>query len=263
MARKSIKFIQNLKNIKKITCLTAYSSSIAKILDRNVDIILVGDSLGTEIYGMPNTQNVTLDMMLNHGKAVVNSTKNSFTVVDMPYKTYENKKEALLNAKKILKFTKCQSIKLETNFQTIEIVRYLKKNKINVISHIGVTPQKYKNFKQIRSVGNNETEKKKLLELAIELEKAGSSIIVLECVKEKIAREISNKLKIPTIGIGASLHCDGQILVIDDILNKEGIKKIPRFVKSYSNINKIIEKSVQNYCKDVIQKKFPKLKNTY
>jgi len=219
VVRKSIKELTKQKNIKKIIVLTAYTSSISKIIDEYVDIILVGDSLGTAIYGMNNTQGVSLDMMMNHGRAVVKESKNAFTIVDMPYNTYKNKKEALINAKKILKFTKCQSIKLETSYKTIEIVKHLVKNNIKVISHIGVTPQNYKNFNKIRSVGKSDKEKLNIVNLAILLEKAGTSMIVLECMKEKLATEITKKIKIPTIGIGASVKCDGQVLVINDILN--------------------------------------------
>lgn len=263
MVRKSIKYIQNLKNKKKFTCLTAYSSSIAKILDKHVDIILVGDSVGTVIYGMKNTQSVTLDMMCNHGKAVFNSTNNAFVIIDMPFKTYKNKKEALINSKKILKVTKCNAVKLETDFKHIEIIKHLKKNNINVISHIGVTPQKYKSFKNIKSVGKTNYEKKNLINLAVKLEKAGSSMIVLECVNEKLAKEISIKLKIPTIGIGASAYCDGQVLVINDVINLSNSNTMPKFVKSYSDISLIIEKSVKKFCNEVTNKKFPKKKHTY
>jgi len=263
MKRKSIIFLQKLKNIRKITCLTAYTKSIAKIIDNHVDIILIGDSLGTVIYGLKNTQGVTLDMMMNHGKAVFNSSKKAFTIIDMPFNTYRNKKEALINARKLLNYTKCQSVKVEVNLQTLDIVKHLKKNKITVISHIGVTPQKFKDFKKIRYVGQNKKEKDDLLNLAIKLENAGSSMIVLECIKESIAKEITKKLNIPTIGIGASLKCDGQVLVTNDILNTENLKKTPRFVKSYININKLIEIAVKKFSKEVINKKFPKIKNTY
>jgi len=263
MKRKSIKLIQNLKNLKKITCLTAYTTSIAKIIDNYVDVILIGDSVGTAIYGMSNTQDVTIDMMISHGRAVVNSSQKAFTVIDMPYKTYKNKKEALANAKKLIKSTKCQSVKLEADYKTLEIIEHLKKNNIEVISHIGVTPQKFKDFRKIRSVGKSSEEEEMITNLALRLEKAGSSMIVLECMKEKLAMNITRKLKIPTIGIGASAECDGQILVINDILNTENLNNKPRFIKSYTNLQNIIEKAVRNYSKDIENKKFPKAKNTY
>ena len=263
MSRKSISFIKKLKNLKKIICLTAYSKSIAQIIDNYVDVILVGDSVGTAIYGMKNTQGVTLEMMMNHGKAVYNSTAKAYTVIDMPYNSYNNKKVALINARKLLKFTKCQSIKIENDHENLEITKHLVKNKITVVSHIGVTPQKYKNFNKIRSVGKNKKEKENILKLAKNLESIGSSMIVLECVKESLASEITKKLNIPTIGIGASPKCDGQILVTNDILNTENLKNQPRFIKEYININKIIEKAVKKFSEEIVKKKFPKIKNTY
>ena len=263
MPRKNINFIQSQKKIKKITCLTAYTTSIAKIIDKHVDMILIGDSLGTAIYGMKNTQGVTLQMMMNHGRAVFNSSKNAFTIIDMPYNTYRNKKEALINAKSLLKFTKCQSVKLEIDITNTDIVEHLVKNKINVVSHIGITPQKLKNFKKIRSFGKNKIEINRILKLALKLEGLGSTIIFLECVKETLAKKISHSLKIPTIGIGASIDCDGQVLVTNDILNIESVEKKPRFIKSYLKLDKIIDKVIINFCKDVVSKKFPKKKNTY
>ena len=263
MPRTSLKSILKKKKKRKIICLTAYTTSIAKIIDNHVDIILVGDSLGTAIYGMKNTQSVTLDMMMRHGKAVYDSSKNAYIIIDMPFQTYRNKREALSNAKKLLSFSKCQSVKLETDYKNLDIIKHLHKNGITVISHIGVTPQKFKDFNKIRSVGVNNKEKNNLLNLAKKLEKAGSSMIVLECMKENIAKKITNNLKIPTIGIGASLKCDGQVLVINDILNTKDLNKQPRFVKSYININRIIAKAVKNYSDEVKNKKFPKIKNTY
>ena len=263
MKRKTVKFIQKQKYKKKLTCLTAYTTSISKIIDNHVDMILIDDSVGTVIYGMHNTQNVTLEMMMNHGKTVSNSTKKAFTIIDMPYNSFKNKKQALENAQKLLKYTKCQAVKIEADNATVETIKYLSDNKINVVSHIGVTPQKYKDFKKIRSVGNTLKEKNQITRLAIDLEKAGSICIFLECIKEGLAKTITQKLKIPTIGIGASVSCDGQVLVINDILMLGNVKNMPRFVKTYANIYKEIEKSVKQYVNDVENKNFPKIKNTY
>ena len=263
MKRTSLKSIQNKKNKKKITCLTAYTASISKIIDKHVDVILVGDSLGTTIYGMKNTQSVTLDMMMRHGRAVFNSSKKAYTIVDMPFKSYKNKKEALINSKKLLSFTKCQSVKLETDESNIDIVKHLVTNGIKVVSHIGVTPQKYKNFKTIRSVGKTTFEKKRIFNLAMNLEKVGSSLIVLECISEKLAKKISLSLKIPTIGIGASADCDGQVLVINDILETTYLLNKPKFIKSYTKLHIIIENAVTKFCAEVVKNKFPKKKHTY
>ena len=190
MSRISIKKIKKYKNKKKITCLTAYSSSITKIIDKYVDVILIGDSLGTVIYGMKNTQKVTMSMMIMHGKAVMNSSNRAFTIIDMPYNSYRNPKEALTNAKKLLNLTKCQAIKIEADHKTIDIIKFLKRKGIIIVSHIGVTPQKFKDFGKIRHIGNTKKERERTIDLAIQLEKVGSSMIVLECIKEDLAKEL-------------------------------------------------------------------------
>tara|TARA_B100001250_G_scaffold58620_1_gene45632 strand:- start:700 stop:1491 length:792 start_codon:yes stop_codon:yes gene_type:complete len=251
------------KNRIPITCLTAYSKPIANILDGTIDLILVGDSLGTTIYGMKNTRGVTIEMMKNHGKAVVLNTKFSMTIIDMPHNTYRNKKEALKNAQDILTFTKADFIKIETDNKNVDIVEYLTKNKINVVSHIGVTPQKFQNFSKIKSVGKNIKDKNNLLNLAKKLEDAGSKMIVLECIGLDTSKKITNHLSIPTIGIGSSKYCDGQVLVIDDILNLSETNKKPKFIKNYINLEKNIDKAVKRFAKEVINKKFPSKKYSY
>ncbi len=251
------------KNKESISCLTAYSKPLANILDGRVDLILIGDSLATTLYGMKNTRSVSLEMMKNHGKAVVSNTQNSMTIIDMPYNTYRNKNEALKNALDILTFTKADFIKIETDKKNIDIVEHLTKNKIKVVSHIGVTPQKFSDFSKIKSVGKNIKEKNNLITLAKKLEGAGSKFIVLECIGLNASKQITNELNIPTIGIGASKYCDGQVLVIDDILNLNSKNKKPKFVKKYTNIEKIILEAVKNFSKEVKNKKFPSKKYSY
>ena len=251
------------KNKEPICCLTAYSKPLANILDGNVDLILVGDSLGTTLYGMKNTRLVNLEMMKNHGKAVVSNTKKSMTIIDMPYKTYRNKKEALKNALDILSYTKAEFIKIETDNKNVDIVEYLSKNKIKVASHIGVTPQKFSDFSKIRSVGKNLNESNNLIKLAQKLEEVGSKLIFLECIEMNTAKKITNKLTIPTIGIGASKYCDGQVLVIDDIVNLDASNNKPKFVKTYTNIERNIISAVKNFTKEVKNKKFPSKKYSY
>jgi len=263
MSKKKYKYLIKQKQIKPITCLTAYTKSIAKILDGKVDIILVGDSLGTALYGMNNTQGVTLKMMKEHGKAVNQNVKKSLTIVDMPYNTYKNKYEALKNAKDLISYTKIKFIKIETDNNNINIVKHLIKNKINLVGHIGVTPQKFKNFKNIKSVGKNDRESKSLISLALKLEKLGIKLIILECVKTLVAKKITDNLKIPTIGIGSSKFCDGQVLVINDLLNLDNISFKPRFVKSYLNLEKIISIAVKQFAKEVKKNKFPTKKHSY
>ena len=256
--RNTIKKIQQLKNKRPISCLTAYSSSISKIVDEYVDIILVGDSLGNAVYGMKNTQSVTLDMMKNHGKAVFQSSKKALTIIDMPYNTYQKPKQALNNAKNLLKYTKCQLVKLEIDKKKVSIISHLVKNNIPVVSHIGVLPQQFSNFNKIKILGRTTRQKKEILDLAYQSEEAGSSFLLLECIDIELAKEITKNIKIPTIGIGSSIYCDGQILVINDILNIDSTIKKPKFVKTYANLSSSINKSVKQYVIDVKNRKFPK-----
>lgn len=263
MPKISYRKLLSKKNKEPITCLTAYSKAFANILDGRVDLILIGDSLGTTLYGMKNTRSVNLEMMKNHGKAVVKNTNASMTIVDLPYNSYRNKKEALKNALNVLNFTNADFIKIETDKNNIEIVKYLSDNKIRVVSHIGVTPQKFSNFNKIRSVGKSIKEANDLFNLAVKLEEAGSKFIVLECVNSITSKKITEKLSIQTIGIGSSKNCDGQVLVIDDLLNFNSKSKKPKFVKNFMNIESNIISAVEKFILQVKEKKFPSSKNSY
>jgi len=257
MKNKIINFIKK-KNKSKIISLTAYSKNIASIIDRHCDLILVGDSLGSVLYNFSSTKKVTLDMMINHSKSVRMGITKSLMVVDMPYNTYRNSDEALKNARKIISRTKCDAVKIEGGKKVYQIVKTLIRNKIQVMGHLGVLPQSAKSFK---FKGKNITEKKNILRDSKLLEEAGVFSIVLECVESSLAKEITKKLSIPTIGIGASAHCDGQVLVTDDLI---GLNKISaRFVKKYSNIEKQINDAVLKFKEDVIKVKFPSKKHTY
>jgi 3-methyl-2-oxobutanoate hydroxymethyltransferase len=257
MKKKIIKIIKT-KNKRPLVCLTAYSKPIAKILDKYCDIVLVGDSLATAMYGMKNTHKVTLEMMIQHGISVKSSLSKAVCVVDMPINTYRSIKEAKKNAKLLVKKTKCDAIKMECNGKNFKIIESVVKMGIPVMGHIGFTPQYYKKF---RVHGLLEKDRLKLIDEAKKNEKAGVFSIVVECVVDFVANEITQSLKIPTIGIGASIHCDGQILVTDDMLGLSGF--YPRFVKKFAKLNNIIEKSVQKYNKDVLTKKFPNKQNTF
>ena len=259
---KKIKILNKIFS-KPISCLTAYSPSIAYILDGKIDLILVGDSLGSTLYGMKNTQGVTMDMMKNHGASVNNVIKHSLKVLDMPYKSYDNKFEAYKNAKILLNHCKPDMIKLEINRKKLSILKYLVSKNIKLISHIGVTPQSYKNFNKIKILGKTNKEKKNLLYLAKACEKYGAVAILLECITSEAAKLITENISIPTIGIGASKYCDGQILVFDDLINLNTISKKPKFVKKYMNFNKIASNAVKKYNSDVKLKKFPSIKFTY
>ena len=255
MDKKIFNFIKK-KNKSKIVSLTAYSKNIASILDNFCDLILVGDSLGSVLYNYKSTREVTLNMMIEHSKSVRMGVKKSLMVVDMPYNTYRNSKEALINAKKIMTKTKCDAVKLEGGKKIYKIVKFLTKNNSAVMGHLGLLPQTDKTFK---FKGKKISERNKILKDAELLQSAGAFSIVLECITPNTAKIITNMLKIPTIGIGSSLNCDGQILVTDDILGLSGF--YPKFVKKYINLNRIIEKAVKKYTRDVKLKKFPTIKN--
>ena len=253
---KKIKRVLSKKNKSKIVSLTAYSKNMAKILDKYVDIVLVGDSMGNVLYGYNNTHKISLENIIQHSKSVKLGVKKSLLVVDMPKGSYDNIKDANKNARLVIRETKCDAIKLESNKKNFNIIKDLVKKKINVMGHIGYTPQFKKKFK---IEGQTKKESLKLLEEAKLIEKAGAFSIVLECLSSKSAKLITSKLKIPTIGIGSSLHCDGQILVTDDMLGISGF--YPKFVKKFAKLDRIIEKAVKKYTREVKLRKFPTFKN--
>ena len=244
------------KNKSKIVCLTAYSKSIAKILDKHVDLILVGDSMANVLYGHKNTHKISLENIKQHSSSVKMGVKKSLLVVDMPKGSYSSKKTALKNARQLIKDTGCDAIKLESNNKNFSIIKHIVNKKIPIMGHIGFTPQFKKKFK---IEGQTKKEINKLLKEAKLIEKAGAFSIVLECLSSESAKLITKELNIPTIGIGSSYHCDGQILVTDDMLGISGF--YPKFVKKFLNLERIIEKAVIKYAREVKLKKFPKIKN--
>mgnify|MGYP001338271670 CR=1 FL=1 len=260
---KKIKLI--LKKILKkrpLVCLTANNIYIAKILDSTCDIILVGDSLGMVVYGESRTNKVTLDMMINHGKAVRKGIKKSLMIVDMPKGTYEKSASlALKNAKKIKKLTKCDALKLEGGSKIIKSIKILVKNNIPVMSHIGLEPQKISSNKKFKVLGKTTKEKKKIINDLLSVEKVGSFGVVLESVTENLAKKINKISKIPVIGIGASKNCDGQILVTEDLLGL--FEKSPKFVKRYENLRARIMLATKKYRRHVIKGYFPRKNNIY
>ena len=251
------KFIKK-KNKTKIVSLSAYSKNTASILDNYCDLILVGDSLGSVLYNYKSTREVTLKTMIEHSKSVRVGIKKSLMIVDMPYNTYRNSKEALINAKQVMLKTKCDGVKLEGGKKISKIVTTLVKNNIPVMGHLGLLPQSDKTFK---FKGKKESERKNILEDAKLLEKLGAFSIVLECIESSLAKKITNNINIPTIGIGSSKYCDGQILVLDDLIGLNTMNV--RFVKKYSNIRKEISKAVSNYANEIKIKKFPQKKHSY
>ena len=255
---KKISKILKKKNKSKVICLTAYSKNVASILDKHCDLVLVGDSLGSVLYNYRSTKEVTLDMMVNHSKSVRQGVKKSLMVVDMPYNTYRNPKEALKNARLIMKKTKCDAVKLEGGKKIISIVKLLVRNKIPVMGHLGILPQTEKKFTY---KGKILSERNRILQDAKLLQKAGIFSIVLECIETKLAKQITKQLNIITVGIGSSVNCDGQVLVIDDLIGLSQNKF--RFVKKYANINQIINSAVKKYKLEVLRKKFPEAKHSF
>ncbi len=258
MRKITINKILKKKGKNPIICLTAYSKTIAQVADKYCDILLVGDSLSMVLYGMKNTRNIKIQTMILHANAVKNFSKKSLVVFDMPYRTYTNKFIAYKNAKKVIQQTKCDAIKLEGGKKIAKIIKYLVNKGIPVMGHIGLLPQTSSKFK---TQGKNIVQQKKILDDALSVSNSGVFAIVIECVVESLARKITKMVDVPTIGIGASRYCDGQILVVDDMLGLSNF--VPKFVKQYANLRRIIESSIKKYSKEVRMRKFPSSKNVY
>ena len=256
---KKIKKLVKRKNKSKLICLTAYSKNIAEEVDKYADITLVGDSLGSVLYNYRSTRDVTLSNMIDHSRSVRKGIKKSLMVVDMPYNTYKTNSQTLKNAKRIIIETKCDAVKLEGGKEIINQIKFLIKNKISVMGHLGILPQTVRG--KFKSKGRTVKEKNRLINDAILLQKNGVFSIVLECVKTSTAKEITNRLKIPTIGIGASVNCDGQVLVTDDLIGLNDTKI--KFVKRFINIKKYINKGLRKFALEVKSKKYPQKKHSY
>src|SRR3989344_129906 len=252
---KSLQDIKSMKSGQKITMLTAYDFPTARLMDGIVDMILVGDSLGMVVLGYENTTKVTMDDMLRATGAVARGAKSTLIVGDMPFGTYENEKDALKNAKLFLE-AGAHAVKVE---KKPEIAGFLVKNGIEVMGHIGLTPQTITDFKV---QGKDKESADKIFDDAIALDKAGCFSLVLECIPSSLAKAITEKISIPTIGIGAGIHCDGQVLVTNDILGLYGDFK-PKFLKRYAEIGNEMKKVFENYAKDVREKKFPAEENSF
>tara|TARA_E500000178_G_scaffold335466_1_gene372418 strand:+ start:815 stop:1588 length:774 start_codon:yes stop_codon:yes gene_type:complete len=246
---------------KPIVCLTSYNKFFANIADEFCDLILVGDSMGMAYYGDKTTRQVSMDNIIRHAKSVRKGIKKAIFVVDMPFKSYGTKIIAKKNALKIIKETNCDAVKLEGGMEISKIVEYLVKNKINVMGHIGLLPQKIKSNKDYKIKGKTLLENKKILKDLKSLQEAGVFSIVLEAVKHSTALQVIKNSSVPIIGIGASKNCDGQILVLEDMLGL--FEKVPKFVKKYSNLKKEIKIAIKKYALDVRKGKFPYKKNIY
>ena len=251
--------LKSKKNKLKIVCLTAYSKNIAEEIDKYTDLILVGDSLGSVLYNYKTTRKVTLNMMIEHSKSVRLGISKSLMIVDMPYNTYRTKSEALKNCKKVMKETKCDGVKLEGGKKIKNIIEHLGKNKIPVLGHLGILPQSVRG--KFKSKGKSLRERNQLMRDAKILENMGVFAIVLECVESSLSKTITKEIKIPTIGIGSSNNCDGQILVTDDILGLTDSKI--KFVKKFVDIKKLIAEGAKKFNTEVKSKKYPSKKYSY
>ncbi|OCR00740.1 3-methyl-2-oxobutanoate hydroxymethyltransferase [Oscillatoriales cyanobacterium USR001] len=249
--------IQAKQEKRQIVVLTAYDFAMAQILDRvGIDIILVGDSLAMVALGYETTLPVTLDEMVHHAKAVRRGVKQSLVVVDLPFLSYqESPQQAMHSAGRVLKETGAQAVKLEGGNPAIaHTVSVLTSVGIPVMGHVGLTPQSVHQL-GYRKQGKTAESGDRILAEAIALQDAGAFAIVLEHIPADLAAQISQKLIIPTIGIGAGPHCDGQVLVINDLLGLS--VRLPPFAKAYTNLREIISEAVQNYCADVREGRFP------
>jgi 3-methyl-2-oxobutanoate hydroxymethyltransferase len=252
----TISKIKSMKGKEKISVLTAYDYSTAKYMDdAGIDIILIGDSLGMVVLGYDDVSSVTIEDIARHTGAVFRGASNSLIVADMPVNSYNDNETAVLNATALIK-SGADTVKLEN---APEIVKFLVENKIDVMGHIGLTPQTAIDFKV---QGKDEETADKLIRLAKDLESAGCYSIVLECVPIELAKKLTESISIPTIGIGAGPYCDGQVLVTNDMLGLYD-KFSPKFVKKYAELGKEMKSAFENYIKDVKERKFPEDKHSF
>ncbi|MFW2437373.1 MAG: 3-methyl-2-oxobutanoate hydroxymethyltransferase [Parvibaculales bacterium] len=250
------------KGREPIVCLTSYHAHTARLIDPYVDLLLVGDSLGMVMYGMETTLGVTLDMMIAHGAAVVRGAEKALIVVDLPFGTYEESpSQAFHNAARTLKETGCQAVKLEGGVRMAETVKYLTERGIPVMGHIGLTPQNVNVMGGYKTQGREQQQWPELEADAQALVEAGAFAIVLEGMAAELADRISGQIGVPTIGIGASAGCDGQILVTEDMLGLS--PTVPKFVKEFATLGAQIAGAAEAYANDVRSRKFPEEQHTY
>ncbi len=263
MKRKTIKNLIDLKKSgEPIVCLTAYTFPQAQILDEHCDLLLVGDSLGMVIYGHDSTLPVTIDVMINHGRAVVKGSQKAFVAVDMPFGSYQKSKEqAYENCSRVLAETGAQAIKLEGGTEIAGTIKHLVDLGIPVLGHIGMKPQYHNVYGGFSVQGKDEKSHNKVLDDALAIKEAGVFATVLEAVTEETAKAVCKTIDIPVIGIGASAQCDGQVLVIDDVTGLSD--KTPKFVKKYADIRSDVIKAAKAYASDVKSRKFPGKDNIY
>lgn len=250
------------KGAEPIVVLTAYDSGMAGLIDAQVDCILVGDSVGMVHHALPSTVPVTMDMMVLHASAVVRATSHALVVVDMPFASYEESPQvAFRNAARIMQETGAGAVKLEGGQRMAETIRFLTQRGIPVMGHVGMTPQAIHALGSFKAVGRSDAERAVIMADSKAVAEAGAFSVVIEAVEEPLAAEISREIAIPTIGIGASSACDGQVLVLDDMLGISG--RVPKFVKKYADLKGVITEATQRYASEVKARSFPAPEHTY
>lgn len=264
MKNTSVTFKESKKNGEKLTMLTAYDYTTAKLLDESgVDSILVGDSLGMVVLGYDDTLSVTMEDMIHHCAAVARGAKNALVITDMPFMSYQTSVyDAVVNAGRLVKEGGAQAVKLEGGIEFCEHIKAIVKASIPVCAHIGLTPQSVNAFGGFKVQGKGKEEAQRLLDEARAVEEAGAFAVVLECVPAKLAKKISESISIPTIGIGAGAGCDGQVLVYQDMLAMYSDFK-PKFVKQYAQIGSVMKDAFKQYISEVKSGAFPSEEHTF
>lgn len=260
--RKTVRDIAAAKGGEPLVCLTAYDAPSAAIMDPYCDLLLVGDSVGMVVHGMTSTVGVTMEMMILHGQAVMRGSERAFVVVDMPFGSYETSADqAFINATRIMKETGCQAVKIESGAYAAHQIRHLVERGVPVMGHVGLRPQAINVVGGFKAQGRSHDERARVMEEAKAAEEAGAFAIVIEGVAEDLADEITQAVSCPTIGIGASASCDGQILVTQDMLGM--FDWTPKFVRRYGDLRAEMAKSVEEYARDVRARAFPGEAETY
>jgi 3-methyl-2-oxobutanoate hydroxymethyltransferase len=254
--------IRSRKGGDPIVCLTSYHAHTARLLDRHCDLILVGDSLGMVMHGLETTVPVTLDMMILQGLAVMRGSRHALVVVDMPFGSYEaSREQAFMSAARVMKETGCGAVKLEGGRRMAETIAFLVERGVPVMGHIGLTPQSINTIGSFRAQGREEAHWGPIEDDARAVSEAGAFSVVIEAVAEPLARRLTGAVPIPTIGIGGSVACDGQILVLEDMLGLS--PRVPKFVRRYGDLGPSIESAVASYAADVRARAFPGPEHVY
>jgi len=254
--------IRARKGGEPIVMLTAYHAHTAALADKHCDVILVGDSLGMVMHGMESTVPVTLEMMILQGHAVMRGSKRALVVIDMPFGSYEaSREQAFMSAARILKETGCGAVKLEGGRRMAETIAFLAERGVPVMAHVGLTPQSINALGSFRAQGRDEADWARIEDDALAVAQAGAFSVVIEAVAEPLARKLTEAVTIPTIGIGASPACDGQVLVMEDMLGLS--PRVPKFVKRYGDLGPGIDKAIAAYAADVRSRAFPGPEHTY